>query len=139
MRKSLIVLLTLCLAITSCEDKHNHLGNLNGNWQLTSWVRTNDGTLLADKQSGIYYSVSISLMKIWKVNDHGKYYMTTFRNANDSLIITQVHASPFDSIVPVSSLADYGVPDNGGFRIVQLNSTNMTLMGGDNTLTFRRY
>lgn len=135
-----ILIFILSIIITSCEDKHNHIGDLNGNWQLTSWVKTNDGTIIADKNSGIYYSISISLIKIKKTIDPS-YYIATFRSTNDSLIFSQVYYSNSvvtDSIVQFQDLHNYGVTDNGSFHIASLSSTKLVLMNDENTLTFRR-
>lgn len=138
--KRLIITLITAIAIltTSCEDKHNHLGDLNGNWQLTSWSNSDDETVIVDKTSGIYYSISISLLKIHSTNEHGKYYIATFRHTSDSLILTKAYASPFDSIVDYKDMDKYGVPSNGAFRIVELNNKHLTLHGGNSILSFRK-
>ena len=137
--KRLIITLITAIAIltTSCEDKHNHLGDLNGNWQLTSWSNTDDGTVVADKTSGIYYAISISLLKIHSTNN-SKYYIATFRHTGDSLVLTQAYVSPFDSIVDYKDMDKYGVPSNGAFRIVELNNKHLTLHGGNSILSFRK-
>ena len=131
-------LIAIVLCLTSCEDKHNHLGDLNGNWQLTSWTQNDDGTLRADKTSGIYYSISIELLKIWSAGTQSKYYITTFRHTSDSLILTRAYASPFDSIVEMKDLSAYGVPLDGAFRITTLDNKHLTLTSKEACLEFRK-
>jgi len=142
MKKILFSIIIICVCvITSCDEKHNHIGNLNGNWQLTSWVNTDDGVTVADKTSAIYYSISISLIKLWKPQKGNDYYLATFTNRNDSLILTQAYLSNSnvtDSLVNFKELSSYGIPENGSFRIVELTSDKMTLMSDRSTLTFRK-
>ena len=139
MKKFLFIyILSLAIIATSCEDKHNHLGNLNGNWQLMSWHNVKNGELIADKGSNIYYSISISLMKIWRVDNSSKYFMTTFRNKNDSLVITNAYVSPFDSIVTTKEMKDFGIPEDGAFRIAELSSDKMTLVSNESILSFKK-
>lgn len=123
----------------ACEGKHNCNGDLDGNWQLTSWKCNSDGSIKATNKDGIYYAVSLNLVKIWASTQARENYLLDFTLRNDSLILLKAYASPFDSIVSFKSLKDYGVSEDGKFKIGTLNSRELVLINNDNTLFFRKY
>jgi len=139
MKKINYILLTVIVLTTllSCDFKYEHNGDLAGNWQLTSWINNSDGKVLATKEDGIYYAVSLDLIKMKKKKS--LYYLSTFKQTKDSLILLQSHVAPYDSIVPFSELKSVGVANNGKFRIGKLNKKELILQSEDGTLTFRKY
>ncbi len=137
--QKLLYIMLIATTLFSCEGKHNCNGDLDGNWQLTSWESNIDGSIKATNKDGIYYAVSLSLIKIWKTTNSNGYYLSDFERKNDSLFFTRIYASPFDSIVSFKDLKDYGMGDDGKFKIIKLNSNALVLSNRENTLTFRKY
>ena len=134
------LVLLLSAMLCSCENKRDHNGDLGGMWQLTEW-RDAQNQVVKDKYSRIFYSVQLQLIRLRDYHDVGDYYQCYFRHTPDSLVIYRPTLySAKDSLVSIGDLARYGVPADGGFRILVLNSDHMVLTSADTlTLTFRKY
>lgn len=130
---------TLLLLPTACETKYDQNGDLDGMWQMQRWENTQDHTIHADKQDGIYYCFQLNLMKIWKAKQPQFYYLSKFSHKGDSLYIHEVYSYPGDSLRKVEDMAPYGVPLSGKFRIDALSSDKMTLSHENEVFTFRKY
>lgn len=127
------------MSVVSCESRHDDNGSLSGNWQMTTWYDSDsvaERDMLAD---GIFYSVSLELIKIWQPGKSRSYYLATFVRDGDSLFLTKAYVSPNDSVVSFEDLAQYGVEPDGRFRIVSNDSKTLILSGKTNTLVFRSY
>ncbi len=136
MKKYSILLLALVATLVSCEDRRGDLGDLAGMWQMTQWRDTTD-SVVATKEDAIYYSFENYLMKVHRIGDD--YHLARFTHTGDSLIVTEAYSQPFDSIVPVSDLRVYGVPEDGRFHVDALSDDRMQLSGSEGTLSFRKY
>ena len=139
MRKILFFVLAITLFV-SC-DKIDDNGDFGGMWQMTEWKRIHDGEILADKYSGIYWSVQLDLMQFGlnKSNYNNDFYLARFKRTTDSLSLGTVYSRPNDDIVGYDVLAPYGVPDNGKFAIDKLSHSALILRSKDAVLTFRKY
>lgn len=135
-----VLLVALCLPLCSCENKRDHNGDLGGMWQLLEW-RNAQNQVVKDKHSRIFYSVQLQLIRLRDYHDAGQYYQCYFRHTPDSLIIYRpTYYSAKDSLVSMSDLLRFGVPADGGFRILSLHSDRMVLTSADTlTLVFRKY
>lgn len=136
----LLLLLPLFWALSACDNKRDHNGDLGGMWQLTEW-RSPDGTTLATKEDQIFYSVQLNLIRFRDYNDGtwGDYYLAYFRHTPDSLIVYRPVNYAKDSLVSLQDLARYGVPADGGFRIDALSDNMMILSSPTGTINFRKY
>ncbi len=134
--KNIIYALFVLIALMACHHSDN--GDLDGMWQLTGRVELPSGEQTADKRSRIYWHVQMNLMKLEDKN-LDTFYLAHFRHTADSLLIEDVHQSPFDSIVPLTKLAHYGVEPDGKFRIETLDAERMVLRNEKRILTFRKY
>lgn len=139
-RRLCMLALALCLGLCSCENKRDHNGDLGGMWQLLEWRDAQD-RVVKDKHSRIFYSVQLRLIRLRDYHDGGHYYQCYFRHTPDSLVIYHpTYYSAKDSLVSLADLARFGVPANGGFRILSLHSDRMVLTSADTlTLVFRKY
>lgn len=138
--RALVALTLACMPLASCENKRDHNGDLGGMWQLLEW-RDAQGQVIKDKQSRIFYSVQLSLIRLRDYHDGGDYYQCYFRHTRDSLVIYRPTLySAKDSVVSMDHLTRFGVPADGGFGIQVLNSDHMVLTSADTlTLVFRKY
>ncbi len=129
----LITLLLFCLF--ACENMRDRNGDLGGMWQLLEWKQ--DTIVVATNEEGIYYHFELNLMKLQHLG-HGN-YLARFTHTQDSLIIGEVYSQPFDSIVGISALKRFGVPDDGRFHIDALSDSHMVLSSEEGTMRFRKY
>lgn len=136
------LLLAICIiasSIMSC-DKMDENGMLDGNWQMTEWRTTNGNTVVATNHTlRLYYTVKLNLLKFQIFGAESTYVLAYFNHTNDSLIITQAFARPYDDNLPLDSLAIYGCPADGRFRINRLNHNTLVLQSQDAILSFRKY
>lgn len=131
-------LISLSLAFCCSCDKIDDNGDLGGFWQLTEWKSLPDGKVLATNHDGIYYAVQLDLMSLSR---HNTNYLSRFSHRNDSLFIGPVYRNEgaHDEQVPISSLADMGVPATGAFAIQNLTHSKMILRSDEAVLSFRKY
>ena len=140
MKKFILTPILLLLALSACDNKRDHNGDLGGMWQLTEW-RSPEGTTLATKADQIFYSVQLNLIRFRDYDDGtwGDYYLAYFRHTPDSLIVYRPVNYAKDSLVSLQDLARYGVPANGRFHIDALNGDMMILSSPSGTINFRKY
>ncbi len=140
MKKFILTSILLSLALSACENKRDHNGELGGMWQLTEW-RSPSGTTLATKEDRIFYSVQLKLIEFRDYDDGtlGDYYLAYFRHTPDSLIVYRPVNYAKDSLVSLQDLARYGVPADGGFHIDALTDDMMILSSPSGTINFRKY
>lgn len=139
-RKHLYIFILCSIAIlSSCENKRDN-DSLAGFWQMVAWY-DNSGNIKATKSDNIFYSVQLTLMKFHCLNDeYNDYYLSYFNHKGDSLIIYRPVKYVNDSIVSLTDLSRYGVPEDGGFKIEVLNSESLHLSSKETgKLIFRRY
>lgn len=132
-----VLLTTVAAGFSSC-DKMDDNGDLGGNWQLTSWERLSDGAILATNADSIFYTFQGELMKTQRMSSLD-FFLATFRTTADSLVMLRIYASPYDSVVAPSALAEYGVSPSGRFHFDHLSSSQMVLSTETDRLTFRKY
>lgn len=133
-----ILLLVLALAgVASCEKMDDN-GDLGGNWQLTSWQRLSDGSVVATNADSIFYTFQGKLMKTQRMSQ-SDFFLATFRTTADSLVMLNIYASPYDSLVAPSALSAYGVSPSGRFHFDRLSSSRLVLSTETDRLTFRKY
>ncbi len=140
MKRGITTLIILLLALSACDNKRDHNGDLGGMWQLTEW-RSPDGTTLATKEDQIFYSVQLNLIRFRDYDDGtwGDYYLAYFRHTPDSLIVYRPVNYAKDSLVSLTDLARYGVPANGRFHIDVLTNDLMVLTSSEGAINFRKY
>lgn len=136
----LLLATALALFMTGC-DKWDCNGDLDGMWQLTEW-RDANGNVKADKQAMIFYSFQLQMVSFRK---SGKQTVSRalLEVGEEKLRIY----SPFEYVggghdreLPMSVLADFGVPDDGIFLTEVLTEGSMVLRTNANeVLTFRKY
>lgn len=131
-----ILIYALCIAV-SC-DKMDKNGKFDGTWQLKEWTENKSGNILATNEDAIYYYVKLDLMKFRIVNREPT-YLARFKLTDDSLFIGEVYMSPFDSIVDRSYLKQFGVLEDGKFRVEKLTNATMILSNDLYRLSFRKY
>ena len=123
--------------IASCA-KNDCNGDLDGTWQLISWQSVDGTHQVADKTSGIYWHIKLSLVKMHKPSE-SLYYLSYFKYTSDSLFIGNTYRSPYDEPASLTELAPYGVPDDGKYRIEKLDDDYLQLRSSINRLSFRKY
>ena len=91
-----IILCALAFAglagVSSCEKMDDN-GDLGGNWQLISWERLSDGSLVATNADSIFYTFQGKLMKTQRMSQPD-FFLATFRTTTDSLVMLNIYASP---------------------------------------------
>ena len=132
-----ILLLMMGSIFASC-DKLDKNGDLDGAWQLTSLQRREDETVVADKNSRIYYYFKLDLMELREVSDT-MYYLARFQHIGDSLIIGPVYQSPFDSLVAISTVNEKFGIDDGRMHIINLTHNSLILENKRYKINFRKF
>lgn len=142
MKRLFYILCVCCLLLVAAScNKRDCNGNLDGCWQLLEW-RNSDGTLLADKDSMIFYCFQLQMACFNK--NSGQHYLRSslevfpdrFRIYDPMDYIGDRH----DTIFPMSVLSVMGVPADGIFHILSIGSSRMSLTtnNGD-VLQLRKY
>ena len=126
-----IILCALAFAglagVSSCEKMDDN-GDLGGNWQLISWERLSDGSLVATNADSIFYTFQGKLMKTQRMSQPD-FFLATFRTTADSLVM----------LIAPSALSAYGVSPSGRFHFDHLSSSRLVLSTETSRLTFRKY
>jgi len=135
--KYTLIFIFSILIFSSCENKRDDNEEFGGMWQLVKW-QDSQSKILADENSRIFYCVRLNLMKFY-IPSEENYYLSKFKRTSDSIYIYQVVSYINDSIVNLTELAKYGVPEDGGFKIEHLSSDKMILSSYNNRLLFRKY
>lgn len=132
--------LLFLLLLTAC-DKTDVNGDLDGNWQLTSWVdRLTGDTLATNHNRRIYYTVKYDILQTRDLDrPYDTFHLSYFHYTNDSLFIDRTFHRPFDTEEPLDSLTQYGCTPDGKFAIITLTSKRLVLSNDQNELTFRKY
>lgn len=134
--------MALLMSVTGC-NKWDCNGDLDGMWQMTEW-RDKDGTVKATKQNMIFHSFQLHMASFRKINGAGQlYYRTSLEVTPEQIHIYNpiIYAGyGHDSIVPMSVLAPFGVPEDGILWIQTLNNSSMVLKtNAQDILTFKKY
>ena len=140
LKKVALFLLLFCI-MTSCENKRDINGDLDGMWQMTVWKDANNNTI-KDKNGRIFYNIQLKLIPFRYFNDPGvnsSYVHAYFRHSPDSLIIFNPANYGSGECIPITDLMKYGVPADGKFHIDALDDRNMVLSSKEGTLYFRKY
>lgn len=136
--RDIIMTLLLALFATAC-NKWDCNGDLDGMWQLTEWRTAND-EVKATKQNMIFYSFQLHMAGFRKKND---YVRTSLEVTSEQIRIydpIEYVGGGHDEIQPMSVLQQYGVPEDGIFRIEVLSGSRMVLKtNGQDILSFRKY
>lgn len=140
----IVVLVTTIIALTAC-NKWDCNGDLDGMWQLTEW-RDKDDVVKATKQDMIFYCFQLQMACFRKQGDgvlSFPYVRTSLKVSPEQVYIydpIKYKSAGHDEILPMSSLASYGVPEDGIFQIQVLTSSEMMLKtNSQDVLTFRKY
>ncbi len=139
MKRNTILLLAL-LPLAAC-DKTDVNGDLDGNWQLTSWVDRQTGDTVATNHSRrIYYTVKYDILQTRDLDrGYDTFHLSYFHYTRDSLFIVRTFHRPFDTSEPLDSLTRYGCAPDGKFAIKTLTGKRLVLSNDRNVLTFRKY
>ena len=108
MKKFILTSILILLALSACDNKRDHNGDLGGMWQLTEW-RNPTGTTMATKDDRIFYSVQLKLIEFGgrpafyfysKFKHDGKYWM------GDADLGCATDAELADSVAKIKEGAD---------------------------------
>ncbi len=143
--KNVLLLLTLCLALISCEVRTSDNGDFDGLWQLTVIDSLSNRTSVDVHTSGVYWAVQVHLLSVRKV--HGSMFDILFRFdlEGDSLHLQSPYydESGENGTLPehdVTILQPYGIDRSSqSFLVVTLNADEMLLQKEDVRLRFRKY
>ena len=96
------------------------------------------GLLSTTNADSIFYTFQGKLMKTQRMSQPD-FFLATFRTTTDSLVMLNIYASPYDSLVAPSALSAYGVSPSGRFHFDHLSSSRLVLSTETSRLTFRKY
>jgi len=135
-----LLLLITVICMTAC-NKMDENGALDGNWQLTEWrTATGDSIIATNHTRKIYYTVKYDILKFQDMLDASNYHcLAYFRHQADTLVVERAFSQPFDDVIPLDSLANYGCPANGRYLIRRLTHEHLVLSSDLGVLTFRKF
>lgn len=145
----LLGMLTL-VGMTSCENKRD-TDPMAGMWQLTQWI--DPAGCEVQRTDQIYYCLQLSLIQFNSFKPGASSGATSrkiahYDHSGGELRILDCYDPEYGNDVDTdhplppgdySALAPFGVPSDGRFDVLQLDSKKMVLRGLSGTLTFRKY
>lgn len=137
----LVLILILVSVLVSC-DKMECNDGLDGQWQMYEW-KSPAGEVVAGKEMKLYYSFQLQMMMFQRLSSSSGYLLSSFENRNGSIRIYEpikYSGGGHDEILPMDTLAYYGVPMDGIMQVEKLTGSTLVLSSRETgTLTFRKY
>lgn len=142
--KKLLYVLSLgfiLLSVVACNKKDCN-GDLDGMWQLLAW-QDKDNVLRADKNDMIFYSFQLQMASFRKTSFEESYVRSSVKFTPGTIYIynpIEYVGGKHDVTLPMTSLAPFGVPEDGVFAIQSLNADALVLTTSQgDRLSFRKY
>lgn len=141
------IIIGIALLLSSCGAVHtSDNGMLDGFWQLTAVDTLATGGTTDMRQSQVTWAVQGTILEVRKANSIDKLsdIMFAFDHHDDLLLLRQPYVIDRDKgdvpVVDVELLKPFGISRlEPLFRVLRLNSYNMTLESDDLRLHFRSY
>lgn len=135
---TLIPLLVVSIAITSCEIEYARTGGLYANWQLRQIDTLSTGNTADMTESTIYWAFQSDVLQLRNTNGYQTLYLR-FDHKRDSLIVS----NPILGMKEVTSealLLPFGITNlTDTFSIEQLNGSTLCISNRLYRLRFRKY
>lgn len=137
----LLLAASFCCLFFSC-DKMECNDGLDGQWQMCEW-KSPEGEVVAGKEMKLYYSFQLQMMMFQRLSSSSGYLLSSFENRKGEIRVydpIKYAGSGHDDILPMDTLAFYGVPLDGVMKVEQLSGSTLVLSSREQgTLTFRKY
>lgn len=142
MKKILLLITAICATLTACELEFSDNGKLDGFWQMTAVDTVATGASADMKSHRIYWSVQHDLLQAQLIDGYAVLFR--FKDTGDSLLLSSPYTNDRDRgdtlVTDVPTLQPLGINSlTDGFRIVELNHSNMTLENSLLRLYFKKY
>ncbi len=136
----LLLSISLFTVFYSC-DRMDKNGNLEGNWQMTTWIDKATGDTIADKTSYLYYTVRLEMIQFQQKYNPAFPCLAYFEHNGEEVILGKAYQNTAnsDSLVSISYLRCFGVSADGRFHVDYLSDEHLTLSNTDNILYFRKH
>ena len=135
---TLIPLLVVSIAITSCEIDSAGTGGIYANWQLRQVDTLSTGNTADMTESTIYWAFQSDVLQLRNTNGYQTLYLR-FDHKRDSLIVS----NPILGMKEVTSealLLPFGITNlTDTFSIEQLNGSTLCISNRLYRLRFRKY
>lgn len=136
---TLIPLLVVSLAITSCEIESVGTGGLYANWQLRQIDTLSTGNTADMTESTIYWAFQSDVLQLRHISNGNQTLYLRFDHKRDSLIVS----NPILGMKEVTSealLLPFGITNlTDTFSIEQLNGSTLCISNRLYRLRFRKY
>ena len=136
---TLIPLLVVSLAITSCEIEYARTGGLYANWQLRQIDTLSTGNTADMTESTIYWAFQSDVLQLRHISNGNQTLYLRFDHKRDSLIVS----NPILGMKEVTSealLLPFGITNlTDTFSIEQLNGSTLCISNRLYRLRFRKY
>ena len=136
---TLIPLLVVSLAITSCEIEYARTGGLYANWQLRQIDTLSTGNTADMTESTIYWAFQSDVLQLRNISNGNQTLNLRFDHKRDSLIVS----NPILGMKEVTSealLLPFGITNlTDTFSIEQLNGSTLCISNRLYRLRFRKY
>lgn len=141
---TLIPLLVVSLAITSCEIESVGTGGLYANWQLRQIDTLSTGNTADMTESTIYWAFQSDVLQLRNISNGNQPLYLRFDHKRDSLIVSNpILAGTQDGMKEVTSealLLPFGITNlTDTFSIEQLNGSTLCISNRLYRLRFRKY
>ena len=136
---TLIPLLVVSIAITSCEIEYARTGGLYANWQLRQIDTLSTGNTADMTESTIYWAFQSDVLQLRHISNGNQTLYLRFDHKRDSLIVS----NPILGMKEVTSealLLPFGITNlTDTFCIEQLNGSTLCISNRLYRLRFRKY
>ena len=141
---TLIPLLVVSLAITSCEIEYARTGGLYANWQLRQIDTLSTGNTADMTESTIYWAFQSDVLQLRHISKGNQTLYLRFDHKRDSLIVSNpILVETKDEMKEVTSealLLPFGITNlTDTFSIEQLNGSTLCISNRLYRLRFRKY
>ena len=141
---TLIPLLVVSLAITSCDIESAGTGGIYANWQLRQIDTLSTGNTADMTESTIYWAFQSDVLQLRHISNGNQTLYLRFDHKRDSLIVSNhILAGTQDGMKEVKSeaiLLPFGITNlTDTFSIEQLNGSTLCISNRLYRLRFRKY
>lgn len=144
MKKLLLYIIGVSMAVASCDIETSDNGQLDGFWQLRTVDTLATNGVKDMRETGLTWSFQHRLLELRDVKGQQRTLYFSFSHSGDALVLTNPYISARDEgdikVEETDVLKPYGINHlEEHFQVLTLTSSHMVLQTDELRLDFRKY